>query len=144
MKEETEQLYEHIGNTFNTSDIMTIIKLENEEIRIWPQSFAAMIKAEQLLRGVGLTKEKLEGGDIISALKRDPDILHKLAAVHYLNDSKSLERWPELWKQWADKFSPLQMLPIIEAAVTATREGRINLSAVVDGLTKSLSNENRS
>lgn len=100
---------------------MKSVFIEGEEFRIYPQTFAAMIKAEQLLRGAGLSKDKLEGGNIISALKRDPDILHKLAAVYYLNDSKSLERWPELWKQWADRFSPLQMLPIIEAAVTATR-----------------------
>lgn len=120
---------------------MKSVFIEGEEFRIYPQTFAAMIKAEQILKGSGLSKKKLEGGDIISALKRDPDILHKLAAVYYLNDPKSLERWPELWKQWADKFSPLQMLPIIEAAVTATREEKINLSAVVDNLTKSLSNK---
>lgn len=120
---------------------MKSVFIEGEEFRIYPQTFAAMIKAEQLLRESGLSKGKLEGGDIISALKRDSDILHKLAAVYYLNDSKSLERWPQLWKQWADRFSPLQMLPIIEAAVTATREGRLNLSAVVEGLKKPLSNK---
>lgn len=120
---------------------MKSVFIEGEEFRIYPQTFAAMIKAEQLLREAGLSKGKLEGGDIISALKRDPDILHKLAAVYYLNDSKSLERWPQLWKQWADRFSPLQMLPIIEAAVTATREGRLNLSAVLEGLKKPLSNK---
>lgn len=120
---------------------MKSVFIEGEEFRIYPQTFAAMIKAEQLLRESGLSKGKLEGGDIISALKRDSDILHKLAAVYYLNDSKSLERWPQLWKQWADRFSPLQMLPIIEAAVTATREGRLNLSAVLEGLKKPLSNK---
>lgn len=120
---------------------MKSVFIEGEEFRIYPQTFAAMIKAEQIQRGAGLSKGKLEGGDIISALKRDPDILHKLAAVYYLNDSKSLERWPELWKQWADRYSPLQMLPIIEAAVSATREGKVNLSTVVDNLTKSLSNK---
>lgn len=120
---------------------MKSVFIEGEEFRIYPQTFAAMIKAEQLLRESGLSKGKLEGGDIISALKRDSDILHKLAAVYYLNDSKSLERWPQLWKQWADRYSPLQMLPIIEAAVSATREGKVNLSTVVDNLTKSLSNK---
>lgn len=123
---------------------MKSVFIEGEEFRIYPQTFAAMIKAEQLLRESGLSKGKLEGGDIISALKRDPDILHKLAAVYYLNDSKSLERWPHLWKQWADRFSPLQMLPIIEAAVSATREGRLNISAVVDGLKKPSANEKKS
>lgn len=121
---------------------MKSVFIEGEEFRIYPQTFAAMIKAEQLQREAGLTEGKLEGGDIISALKRDPDILHKLAAVYYLNDSKSLERWPELWKQWADRYSALQMLPIIEAAVSATREGRLNISAVVDGFKKKNKNVN--
>lgn len=123
---------------------MKSVFIEGEEFRIYPQSFAAMIKAEQIQRGAGLREGKLEGGDIISALKRDPDILHKLAAVYYLNDAESLKRWPELWKQWADRYSALQMLPIIEAAVSATREGRLNISAVVDGLKKPSANEKKS
>lgn len=121
---------------------MKSVFIEGEEFRIYPQTFAAMIKAEQVQREAGLREEKLEGGDIISALKRDPDILHKLAAVYYLNDAESLKRWPELWKQWADRYSALQMLPIIEAAVSATREGRLNISAVVDGLKKKNKNVN--
>lgn len=123
---------------------MKSVFIEGEEFRIYPQTFAAMIKAEQVQREAGLREGKLEGGDIISALKRDPDILHKLAAVFYLNDSESLKRWPELWKQWADRYSALQMLPIIEAAVSATREGRLNISAVVDGLKKPSANEKKS
>lgn len=120
---------------------MKSVFIEGEEFRIYPQTFAAMIKAEQVQREAGLREGKLEGGDIISALKRDPDILHKLAAVYYLNDAESLKRWPELWKQWADRYSALQMLPIIEAAVSATREGRLNISAVVDGLKKPSANK---
>ena len=123
---------------------MKSIFIEGEEFRIYPQTFAAMIKAEQVQREAGLREGKLEGGDIISALKRDPDILHKLAAVYYLNDAESLKRWPELWKQWADRYSALQMLPIIEAAVSATREGRLNISAVVDGLKKPSANKKKS
>lgn len=123
---------------------MKSVFIEGEEFRIYPQTFAAMIKAEQVQREAGLREGKLEGGDIISALKRDPDILHKLAAVYYLNDAESLKRWPELWKQWADRYSALQMLPIIEAAVSATREGRLNMSAVVDGLKKPSANEKKS
>lgn len=115
---------------------MKSVFIEGEEFRIYPQTFAAMIKAEQVQREAGLPEGKLEGGDIISALKRDPDILHKLAAVYYLNDSKSLERWPELWKQWADRYSPLQMLPIIEAAVSMTREGVLNKVSILNALTK--------
>ena len=120
---------------------MKSVFIEGEEFRIYPQTFAAMIKAEQVQKEAGLRDGKLEGGDIISALKRDPDILHKLAAVYYLNDAESLKRWPELWKQWADRYSALQMLPIIEAAVSATREGRLNISAVVDGLKKPSANK---
>lgn len=120
---------------------MKSVFIEGEEFRIYPQTFAAMIKAEQVQREAGLRDGKLEGGDIISALKRDPDILHKLAAVYYLNDAESLKRWPELWKQWADRYSALQMLPIIEAAVSATKEGRLNISAVVDGLKKPSANK---
>ncbi|MBR2916527.1 MAG: hypothetical protein IKC07_02855 [Clostridia bacterium] len=120
---------------------MKSVFIEGEEFRIYPQTFAAMIKAEQVQKEAGLREGKLEGGDIISALKRDPDILHKLAAVYYLNDAESLKRWPELWKQWADRYSALQMLPIIEAAVSATREGRLNISAVVDGLKKPSANK---
>lgn len=120
---------------------MKSVFIEGEEFRIYPQTFAAMIKAEQVQREAGLRDGKIEGGDIISALKRDPDILHKLAAVYYLNDAESLKRWPELWKQWADRYSALQMLPIIEAAVSATREGRLNISAVVDGLKKPSANK---
>lgn len=123
---------------------MKSVYIEGEEFRIYPQTFAAMIKAEQVRREAGLREGKLEGGDIISALKRDPDILHKLAAIYYLNDAESLKRWPELWKQWADRYSALQMLPIIEAAVSATREGRLNISAVVDGLKKPSANEKKS
>ena len=123
---------------------MKSIFIEGEEFRIYPQTFAAMINAEQVQREAGLREGKLEGGDIISALKRDPDILHKLAAVYYLNDAESLKRWPELWKQWADRYSALQMLPIIEAAVSATREGRLNISAVVDGLKKPSANKKKS
>ena len=120
---------------------MKSVFIEGEEFRIYPQTFAAMIKAEQVQKEAGLREGKLEGGDIISALRRDPDILHKLAAVYYLNDAESLKRWPELWKQWADRYSALQMLPIIEAAVSATREGRLNISAVVDGLKKPSANK---
>ena len=123
---------------------MKSVFIEGEEFRIYPQTFAAMIKAEQVQKEAGLREGKLEGGDIISALKRDPDILHKLAAVYYLNDAESLKRWPELWKQWADRYSALQMLPIIEAAVSATREGRLNISAVVDGLKKPSANKKKS
>ena len=101
---------------------MKIIKLDNSEIRILPQSFAAIVKADQVLREAGLDKF-LTGADIIEALKKDPDILHKLAAVYYLNDANSLRRWPTVWKEWADKYAPLQMLPIIEAGISTTREG---------------------
>lgn len=123
---------------------MKSVFIEGEEFRIYPQTFAAMIKAEQVQREAGLREGKLESGDIISALKRDPDILHKLATVYYLNDAESLKRWPDLWKQWADRYSALQMLPIIEAAVSATREGRLNISAVVDVLKKPSANEKKS
>lgn len=115
---------------------MKSVFIEGEEFRIYPQTFAAMIKAEQIQREAGLPDGKLTSGDIISALRRDPDILHKLAAVYYLNEPKSLEKWPELWKQWADRYSPLQMLPIIEAAVSMTREGVLNKVSILNALTK--------
>lgn len=124
---------------------MKSVFIEGEEFRIYPQTFAAMIKAEQVQKEAGLREGKLEGGDIISALKRDPDILHKLAAVYYLNDAESLKRWPELWKQWADRYSALQMLPIIEAAVSMTREGAkietLNKAATIEALTKRIQNK---
>lgn len=125
---------------------MNIIKLGNTEIRIKPQSFAAMVKAEQILKEAGLDKH-LTGEDIIQALKKDSDILHKLAAVYYLNDPVSLKRWSSVWREWADKFAPLQMIPIIEAGVNATREGvareTLNRAAVLEALIASIEAERK-
>ena len=64
--------------------------------------------------------------------------MHKLAAVYVLNDPESLKRWSSVWREWADKFAPLQMIPIIEAAVSATKEGTaretLNRAAVLEAL----------
>lgn len=125
---------------------MKTVKLGNTEIRIKPQSFAAMVKAEQILKEAGLDKH-LTGEDIIQALKKDSDILHKLAAVYYLNDPVSLKRWSSVWREWADKFAPLQMIPIIEAGVNATREGvsreTLNRAAVLEALIASIEAERK-
>ena len=125
---------------------MNIVKLGNTEIRIKPQSFAAMVKAEQILKEAGLDKP-LTGEDIIQALKKDSDILHKLAAVYYLNDPVSLKRWSSVWREWADKFAPLQMIPIIVAGVNATREGvareTLNRVAVLKALSASIEAERK-
>ena len=125
---------------------MNIIKLGNTEIRIKPQSFAAIVKAKQILKEAGLDKH-LTGEDIIHALKKDSDILHKLAAVYVLNDPVSLKRWSSVWREWADKFAPLQMIPIIEAGVNATREGvareTLNRVAVLKALSASIEAERK-
>lgn len=124
---------------------MKSVFIEGEEFRIYPQTFAAIIKAEQVQREAGLPEGKLESGDIILALRRDPDILHKLAAVYFLNDAERLKNWGELWREWADKYSALQMLPIIEAAVSMTREGAkietLNKAATIEALTKRIQNK---
>ena len=116
---------------------MKTIKLGNKEIRIKPLSFAAVVMVEQILKESGL-KRLRTGEDVIQALKKDSDILHKLAAVYVLNDPESLKRWSSVWREWADKFAPLQMIPIIEAAVSATKEGTaresLNRSAVLEAL----------
>lgn len=116
---------------------MKTIKLGNKEIRIKPLSFAAVVMVEQILKESGL-KRLRTGEDIIQALKQDSDILHKLAAVYVLNDPESLKRWSSVWREWADKFAPLQMIPIIEAAVSATKEGTaresLNRAAVLEAL----------
>lgn len=101
---------------------MKEVLLGNTTIEIKPLSFAAVVKVGELLREAGLDRI-ITGEDVIKALKQDPDILHKLAAVYYLNDAESLARWAEVWREWADRFAPLQMLPIISAGVTATSRG---------------------
>lgn len=101
---------------------MKEVLLGNTTIEIKPLSFAAVVKVGELLREAGLDRI-ITGEDVIEALKQDPDILHKLAAVYYLNDAESLARWAEVWRDWADRFAPLQMLPIISAGVTVTSKG---------------------
>lgn len=101
---------------------MKEVLLGNTTIEIKPLSFAAVVKVGELLREAGLDRI-ITGEDVIEALKQDPDILHKLAAVYYLNEPENLRRWAEVWRDWADRFAPLQMLPIISAGVTATSKG---------------------
>lgn len=101
---------------------MNTVILGDSTVEIKPLSFAGVVKVGKILREAGLDKI-ITGGDIIEALKRDPDILHKLAAVYYLNEPENLRRWAEVWRDWADRFAPLQMLPIISAGVTATSKG---------------------
>lgn len=116
---------------------MNTVILGDSTVEIKPLSFAGVVKVAEILREAKLDKI-MTGGDIIEALKRDADILHKLAAVYYLNDAESLRKWPDVWKEWADRFAPLQMLPIIAAGVSATREGvaqeTLNRSAVLSAL----------